>query len=288
MLAQKLHAVEQLVSIYGFPSAAAQEAVDHVVESVTAHANADDTDAPTATAATIDITACYNFILESGLAPDQGGPVVPIDSCPHVHEHVTIGVEQLPFVPHAAVCTYIESSPPPRNGTPSAPPPLRFKSERSLEDGVSCAATENWLCLECGVVRCSRYCNGHAVQHWQETKTITQPTVAESAAAASSLSLNDDSRETSSTAVTAGHCVMVSLTDLSVWCHVCEAYLSTSTGRTGRRLAPLVQQLERLKFASHEANVTVVLSEPEKKKPKTIETMVAETNGTSCARGPDQ
>jgi NAD+-dependent protein deacetylase sirtuin 2 len=271
ILAQKLHAVEKLVSVYGFPSEAAQEAVDHVVDqSFTAHDDDDSADgAPTMK--TIDIAACYNYILESGLAPDQGGPVIPIENCPHVNAQVKIGVEQLPFMPQAAVCTYIES-PLTRNAgsTKSAPPPL-LKSER-MEDGVSCAATENWLCLECGVVRCSRYCNGHAVQHWYDTRTSTQPTTA----VASSSSLNDDS------SAVAGHCVMVSLTDLSVWCHVCEAYLSTSPGSpTGRRLAPLVRQLERLKFMSPAvaSHLTMVQDGPEKKKPKTIEQDSEVANG---------
>jgi Zn-finger in ubiquitin-hydrolases and other protein len=83
---------------------------------------------------------------------------------------------------------------------------------------------ENWMCLRCGDVYCSRYVNGHGLCHWEET------------AAAAAASTTNDERNKS------GHCVMVSLTDLSVWCNVCGAYLVHDS------LKPIVKQLQQIKF----------------------------------------
>ncbi|XP_077216503.1 histone deacetylase-like protein [Tasmannia lanceolata] len=50
---------------------------------------------------------------------------------------------------------------------------------------------ENWLCLSCKDVLCSRFVNKHMLMHYQETQ----------------------------------HCVALSYSDLSVWCFSCDAYL---------------------------------------------------------------
>ncbi|PSS26135.1 Histone deacetylase [Actinidia chinensis var. chinensis] len=50
---------------------------------------------------------------------------------------------------------------------------------------------ENWLCLCCKDVLCSRFINKHMLEHYQETS----------------------------------HCVALSYSDLSVWCFSCDAYL---------------------------------------------------------------
>ena len=75
-------------------------------------------------------------------------------------------------------------------------------------EGGKCPNGENWLCLHCGVVRCSRYVNGHCKDHAEES----------------------------------GHCIAVSLEDLSVWCYRCSAYL------THPSLDDTLRTLESLKF----------------------------------------
>ncbi|KAK3136607.1 hypothetical protein QOZ80_5BG0439320 [Eleusine coracana subsp. coracana] len=50
---------------------------------------------------------------------------------------------------------------------------------------------ENWLCLICKDVLCSRFINKHMLLHYQE----------------------------------AGHCLALSFSDLSVWCFACDSYL---------------------------------------------------------------
>ncbi|VIO88225.1 Uncharacterized protein BM_BM4007 [Brugia malayi] len=50
---------------------------------------------------------------------------------------------------------------------------------------------EQWVCLTCYLVNCSRYIAGHAVYHQMRT----------------------------------GHSMALSLTDLSVWCYPCESYV---------------------------------------------------------------
>mmetsp|Transcript_8016 Transcript_8016/g.12243 ORF Transcript_8016/g.12243 Transcript_8016/m.12243 type:complete len:559 (+) Transcript_8016:400-2076(+) len=85
------------------------------------------------------------------------------------------------------------------------------------EDGL-CPPGENWVCLHCGAVRCSRYVNSHSMVHYDETKA------------------RDEDGDG------AGHCIVASLGDLSVWCHECNAYLRHP------RLDPLIEKLEQLKF----------------------------------------
>jgi ADP-ribosylglycohydrolase len=69
-------------------------------------------------------------------------------------------------------------------------------------------AGESWLCLHCGNVFCSRYVNGHALKHHQETS----------------------------------HSVACSFADLSFWCYSCDSYITHST------LWPLFSSLHEIKF----------------------------------------
>lgn len=236
LVARKLQSVEQLTSIFGFETAVAEQAVDYVLANRSS--DDDDNDAP------MDVTACYNYIIDQGLGQDQGGPVTPIDTCPHVVTHCCVTANQLPLQPFVCTCTHVL-------GTTSTTAGGRllsggFLKSETANDGVTCEATENWLCLECGVVRCSRYCNGHAAEHFEETKPTTTAT---------------------KESLDQGHCIAISLSDLSVWCYVCHSYLSTSTGSTGKTLQPVAQLLEDIKFGSSEA-CSILLLEPERKRHK--------------------
>ncbi|CAG8593214.1 8291_t:CDS:2 [Acaulospora morrowiae] len=51
--------------------------------------------------------------------------------------------------------------------------------------------SENWRCLECNIVLCSSYVNGHMREHNQQT----------------------------------GHPLVVSFSDLSFWCYSCDEYV---------------------------------------------------------------
>ena len=130
----------------------------------------------------------------------------PIDNCPHIQDHVKLTPSQLPHDPHKLPCSHFTDS---NRKEGSA------KSDTN-EDGT-CPSGENWLCLECGVVRCSRYVNAHGLAHWEKTKENDQD----------------------------GHCVAVSLSDLSAWCHICGSYV-----RNTDTLDPLLRRLEELKFAN--------------------------------------
>ena len=138
------------------------------------------------------------------MAKDGGGPVFPIDNCPHIDAHVKLTPSQLPHDPHKLPCSHF---------TDSKRKDGMAKSDTN-EDG-SCPQGENWICLECGVVRCSRYVNAHGVAHWEKTKESDPD----------------------------GHCIAVSFADLSAWCHVCGSYV-----RNAEILDPLLRRLEELKF----------------------------------------
>jgi NAD-dependent SIR2 family protein deacetylase len=202
-VAQALVTVEQLTAVYGFAADVADTAI-----------NAVGTDLP----------ACITYILDEGLDTDRGGPVTPILTCPHIATHVSIGFDRLPSQPQATACTYHATQ------TPVAP---TGGLKEEIRDDGTCPSQENWLCLECGVTRCSRYVNEHALAHWK----YTQP---------------DDNE---------GHCVAASLTDLSVWCHLCQAYLSP----LNEHLRPIMEELEKRKFADER-------EEPERKKARSQDT----------------
>jgi uncharacterized UBP type Zn finger protein len=195
-IASRWQTIEQLVSIFAYPSETAAQAVDAVG---------------------FDVTACYNYILDNNLADDAGGPIVPIDSCPHLTKHVQIHANNLAESiggnqrPQDASCSH-------RLGKQSSNKKKAGVSlKQDMEEDGSCPSHENWMCLECGAIRCSRYQNGHCRMHWESTVQ------------------NDGDGE--------GHCVAISFSDLSIWCYVCSAYVKHPT-----LLSPLLSVLERLKF----------------------------------------
>jgi hypothetical protein len=218
-LARRLHVLEQLTSVYGFTPVVAQTAVEACGASNDVNA----------------VSACYNYILDANLASDQGGPIVPTSTCPHVRLSGLVAAlsrDQLPADPHTTSCHYqyqyqslttstINNSSP--RTTPGA--------KADVANDGTCPGTENWLCLTCGALRCSRYVNGHGLQHWQESCSAQ---AAQTVAAANM-----------QTSASHGHCLAVSLSDLSVWCHVCKAYI---VAHDHAPLSRVLQTLERLKF----------------------------------------
>jgi len=93
---------------------------------------------------------------------------------------------------------------------------------------AGCPSGENWVCLTCGDTFCSRYVNKHCLAHWQATKKVANGvlTVAEAASGMEAL----------------GHHVSLSLSDLSVWCYECSAYVEHD------RLLPHIEAMRRAKF----------------------------------------
>jgi len=87
---------------------------------------------------------------------------------------------------------------------------------------IDCKNTsENWLCLSCGKIHCSRYVNNHGEEHWLFT-------------------LLTDGDEG------IGHCLTISLQDLSVWCYLCKSYIKNT------RLNTLISNIEMKKFGCEE------------------------------------
>jgi len=184
-IAQVLHAMDQLTSVFQFTHEEAQDAINAVGP---------------------DVTLAYNYILDQG-GEDKGGAIVPIKNCPHLSEHAVLNVSSIKY---ENVCGHFrEEQHQNQNLRPNdneGKGKGRMKSE--YIEGGKCPSGENWLCLHCGVVRCSRYVNGHCKDH----------------------------------AVESGHCIAVSLEDLSAWCYQCSAYL------THPSLDGTLQKLESLKF----------------------------------------
>lgn len=205
-IAQALYAVETLVQVFGFSPDAANEAVNQVG---------------------IDTMQCCQYILDRGLGKDTGGTVLPIDNCPHVaranSEKLTTAATMTADIFDWA-CQYHALVDDDKNK-------LTGKLKEELEPTMQCPMGENWLCLTCNQVFCSRYVNGHGLEHWKDTQK---------AAAAGESSSSDG-------ATAAGHCVAVSLADLSVWCHICSNYVVNAS------LKPMLKELESLKFPTNDS-----------------------------------
>jgi NAD-dependent SIR2 family protein deacetylase len=100
-----------------------------------------------------------------------------------------------------------------------------------------CSGSENWVCLFCGETLCSRYVYSHCLTHFQETKSQAER----------SLSVGELARGVPAF----GHHLAISLSDLSVWCYECNAYIDPSSGRNPI-VAPLVKRMQALKFGTPE------------------------------------
>ena len=190
-IAQILNTVQQLIDIYQFSEEQANEAVEAVGP---------------------NITLAYNYILDQG-GQDRGGAIIPIENCPHVQlSENLIDIGSISALVNK--CSHVQQC----AGTAATVPSGGMK-ESTNEDG-SCPSTENWMCLHCGVVRCSRYVNGHSKDHYFQSALDSQKK-------------NDPNM---------GHCLAVSLEDLSVWCYSCEAYV------IHHNLKHILNSLEKLKF----------------------------------------
>jgi hypothetical protein len=197
-IAQCFHAMQQLTEIFQFTQEQAQDAIDAVGP---------------------DVTLAYNHILDSG-GEDKGGTIVPVDDCPHLGDCLKVGLDaNSGGLFYENVCRHYkdEQEQNDKEGFNRELKKGGMKGEIE-EDGV-CPSGENWLCVTCSCVRCSRYVNGHFKDHWHNTKTGLRTGRGN-----------------------IGHCIAVSLEDLSVWCYECNAYLNHSS------LRPLLKQLEDEKF----------------------------------------
>jgi len=198
-IAQCFHAMQQLTEIFQFTPQQAQAAINDVGP---------------------DVTLAYNHILDSG-GDDKGGTIVPIDDCPHLCDCLkVVGIDaDGGGLIYENVCRHYKDDQEQNDKEGSNRELKKGGMKGEIEEDGVCPSGENWLCVTCSCVRCSRYVNGHCKDHWQNTKT-----------------------EQGTGGGNIGHCVAVSLEDFSVWCYECNAYLNHSS------LKPLLKQLEDKKF----------------------------------------
>lgn len=114
-------------------------------------------------------------------ALDVGGAVVPKFDCPHVRTNYA------KCIVDAKLDEATENS--------GLTHPCR----------VCHSQKENWMCLSCGDIFCSRYVEGHCEDHWMSHLEVS----------------GSESKAT--------HSLCLSFTDLNVWCYVCGAYIKDPT-----------------------------------------------------------
>jgi acetoin utilization deacetylase AcuC-like enzyme len=144
----------------------------------------------------INLDNSFDDDIELTFETDHGGIIVPKQTCEHV-QHVHLFEE--------------------------------FKHINNNNNNNQCIdcenSNENWLCLSCGEIRCSRYINNHGEEHWLFTL------------------LTDEQ-------FNIGHCLTISLQDLSVWCYPCKSYIKNI------RLNPIIKYFETKKFGLTLTNQT--------------------------------
>lgn len=93
-----------------------------------------------------------------------------------------------------------------------------------------CNGSENWLCLLCGETNCGRYAFKHSLGHWEDKKREEEAKITMADAAAGKEAF--------------GHCLVLGLADLTVWCYECQSYVNHEM------LGPLLKQMQGLKFGA--------------------------------------
>lgn len=237
---EELEQIEQslkiLIYTYGFDPALSRKAV---------HAISDPS----------DVTAAYNWILDQDQKHDQGGPVYPKTDCSHIIKRNGFDFAKIPLLQSGNTsssnnyknatslsslsCSYYHEL---EHVRQQLQPPTKEEEGYPFVDdlgNVTCPPGENWICLDCGVVRCSRYVNGHALEHYKYTSSTVACTPCDLEKKTSSNNMKGEAEIS-----TEGHCLAVSLADLSVWCYECESYVIHDT------LDPIVKKLQDLKFGS--------------------------------------
>lgn len=226
--ALKLYITEQLVMHYQFTSDVVRQVVEQVVVDIQAddddEEDEDDDSKTKITTTSIQryhhggmmgkrniqelMNICCTYILENQLDIDRGGPITPKLDCPHLSTATSTLRDNI-----ITMMTSITEDDDHHGVQVAATTTTNYfhpaMAPCSHHDCMS--RDENWLCYHCGIVRCSRYINGHNLQHYHDT----------------------------------GHCIVISLQDLSVWCHECQSYLYHPT------LKPLLHYLHSMKFPTN-------------------------------------
>eukprot|EP01113_Clastostelium_recurvatum_P007668 TRINITY_DN1357_c1_g1_i2.p1 TRINITY_DN1357_c1_g1~~TRINITY_DN1357_c1_g1_i2.p1 ORF type:complete len:165 (-),score=9.59 TRINITY_DN1357_c1_g1_i2:46-540(-) len=150
--------------------------------------------------------------------------VTPITDCPHVvpcMQAAQAAAQQLPLTQEGRNSTTNTSTSTTEPGASSslstAPHPIPAPQPSAAADQMilspPCATckdvSENWVCLACGGIYCSRYVQGHMSEH------------------------NEANRS---------HHIGISFSDLSVWCYTCDSYIKDG------RLSPLLRAMHLAKF----------------------------------------
>ena len=221
-MAQCMQCMEHLTSIFQFTPQQAQNAINVVGA---------------------DVTVCYNYILDhESTALDKGGAIYPKYDCPHISQCIHHDHELNQYYNYNCFdehnnednnnnnnrCTYIQDEQHQQHDCGS-------KRKSEIIDGLFCPKGENWICLTCNAIRCSRYVNGHCKDHWKNTKRQQEE--------------EEDKKVGDTACITArtdriGHCIALSLQDLSVWCYECNAYIIHPD------LTKIVNKFEHAKFAN--------------------------------------
>lgn len=82
--------------------------------------------------------------------------------CPHIGDNVALRKDAVRNLKMAVCVPPSAATVPPETGTPPATSPVAISK---LWKCAECSGKDNWMCLQCGSVRCGRYESGHALKH---------------------------------------------------------------------------------------------------------------------------
>lgn len=81
--------------------------------------------------------------------------------CPHIGDNVVLRKDAVRTLKMAVCAPPVATVPPGTGGTPTTSPVGISKLWKCEE----CSGKDNWMCLQCGSVRCGRYESAHALKH---------------------------------------------------------------------------------------------------------------------------
>lgn len=112
--------------------------------------------------------------------------------CPHIGDNVVLRKDAVRNLKMAVCVPPIATTVPPGTGTPPATSPVAISK---LWKCAECTGKDNWMCLQCGSVRCGRYESGHALKHSSKQN----------------------------------HNICINIVNLSVYCYKCDEFVVNDT-----------------------------------------------------------
>lgn len=181
--------------------------------------------------------------------------------CPHIGDNVVLRKDAVRNLKMAVCVPPIATTVPPETGTP--PPATSPVAISKLWKCAECPGKDNWMCLQCGSVRCGRYESGHALKHSSKQN----------------------------------HSICINTVNLSVYCYKCDEFVVNDTpdntleeirqelkdgdGDTVSETSSTMEEISSSKSGQESASSTSSSSDSGWEEPSTISSVSSSSTNTT-------